>query len=49
MVGLKWEAVIPRLELHNLWDRDVDSKLAICETALIEVVLELMEQDGEKP
>ena len=49
MAGLKWEAVAERLKLHDLWDRDVESKLAICEDALVGVFREIGEKDGEKP
>jgi hypothetical protein len=51
VAGFKWEAVAERLKLHNLWDRDVESKLAICEVALVEVFAELRskENDGTEP
>ena len=40
VVGLDWLAVAERLKLHGLWDRDVESKLAVCEMALLEIVTE---------
>ena len=51
MVGLNWEAIPERLKLHDLWNRDVESKLTICEAALIEVVLETRETEtnGKEP
>ncbi len=48
VAGFKWKAVAERLKLHNLWDREVESKLAICEDALVGVFREIGEKNGEK-
>ena len=47
VAGFDWCAVAERLRLHDLWDREVESKLAVCEMALLEVYSELKEDDGE--
>ena len=44
VAGLDWSAVAERLKLHDLWDRDVERGLSVCEAAMLETLAVVRER-----